>query len=113
MATQAGETGGYDLADHVDALERHGAAHLPDVVLANNRLDARAPEGWLGEPVRLRWPPAVAASGGPRLVLDDIVDPVNAHHHDPERLARAVIGVWEREGGHRRRQGMARVGRAS
>lgn len=113
VATQAGETGGYDLADHVDALERHGAAHLPDVVLANNRLDARAPGGWLGEPVRLRWPPACAASGGPRLVLDDIVDPVNAHHHDPDRLARAIIGVWEREGGHRRRQGMARVGRAS
>ena len=113
VATQAGETGGYDLADHVDALERHGAAHLPDVVLANNRLDARAPEGWLGEPVRLRWPPACAASGGPRLVLDDVVDPVNAHHHDPDRLARAVIGVWEREGGHRRRQGVARVGRAS
>ena len=86
---------------------------LADVVLANNRLDAPAPEGWLGEPVRLRWPPACAASGAPRLVLDDVVDPVNAHHHDPGRLAGAIIGIWEREGGHRRRQGAARVGHAS
>lgn len=113
VATQAGETGGYDLADHVDALERHGAAQLPDIVLANNRLDAHPPEGWRGEPVRLRWPPASAERGGPRLVLDDLVDPANAHRHDPARLANAVIGVWEREGGHRRRQGAARVGRAS
>jgi uncharacterized cofD-like protein len=113
VATQAGETGGYDLADHVDALERHGAADLPDFVLANNRFNAAPPEGWLGEPVRLRWPPACAAKGGPRLVLDDLVDPVNAHRHDPTRLAAAVIGAWEREGGHRRRQPVARVGRAS
>ena len=113
VATQAGETGGYDLADHIDALERHGAAQLPDIVLANNRLDARPPEGWLGEPVRLRWPPASMERGGPRLVLDDLVDPANAHRHDPARLADAVLGVWERERRHRRRQGAARVGRAS
>jgi uncharacterized cofD-like protein len=113
VATQAGETAGYDLADHVDALERHGAAHLPDLVLANNRLNAAPPEGWGGEPVRLRWPPGSIGQGGPRLVLDDIVDPVNAHRHDPGRLAAAVVGVWEREGGHRRRHPVARVGRAS
>ncbi len=113
VATQVGETGGYDLADHVDALERHGAADLPDVVLANNRFNAVAPEGWRAEPVRLRWPPASSTKGGPRLVLDDLVDPVNAHRHDPGRLAAAVIGVWEREGGHRRRQPVTRVGRAS
>ncbi|HYO43048.1 MAG TPA: gluconeogenesis factor YvcK family protein [Candidatus Limnocylindrales bacterium] len=113
VATQAGETGGYDLADHVDALERHGASSLPDLVLANNRFNASGPEDWLGEPVRLRWPPACAEKGGPRLVLDDLVDPVNAHRHDPARLAAAVIGAWDREGGHRRRQAVARVGRAS
>jgi uncharacterized cofD-like protein len=113
VATQAGETAGYDLADHIDAMERHDAAQLPDVVLANNRFNAVPPEGWLGEPVRLRWPPACAAHGVPRLVLDDLVDPVNAHRHDPARLAAAVIGVWEREGGHRHRQAVARVGRAS
>ncbi len=113
VATQPGETGGYDLADHFDALERHGAAALPDIVLANNRFDAHAPEGWLGEPVRLRWPPAGAASHGPRLVLDDLVDPANAHHHDPARLAGAILVAWERDGGQRRRSGAARVARAA
>ena len=113
VATQAGETGGYDLADHIETLARHGAASLVDVVLANNRLDARPPEGWLGEPVRLRWPPAGGAGADQRLVLDDVVDPANAHRHDPARLAIAVMGIWEREGGHRRRTAATRAVRAS
>ena len=73
VATQPGETGGFDLADHLDALGRHGAGRLPDVVLGNNRFNAAAPHGWVGEPVRLRWPPA--GGQAPRLVLDDLVDP--------------------------------------
>jgi uncharacterized cofD-like protein len=113
VATQPGETRHLDLADHVDALARHSFGHLPDIVLANNRFDATPPEHWLGEPVRLRWPPASTRSGGPRLVLDDVVDPDNAHHHDPLRLAAAILGVWAREGGRRRRPSVARVGRAS
>ena len=111
VATQPGETAGYDLGDHLDALARHGAAHLPDLVLANSRFDAHPPEGWKGEPVRLRWPPA--GDTGARLVLDDLVDPVNAHHHDPERLAVAILRAWEREGGHRRRPSAARVARSA
>lgn len=113
VATQAGETSGYDLADHIEALERHGAASPLDVVLANNRLDARAPDGWRGEPVRLRWPPADLAGPGPRLVLDDIVDHANAHRHHPARLAAAAMGIWELEGGHRRRPATTRAVRAS
>jgi uncharacterized cofD-like protein len=111
VATQAGETEGFDLADHVDALARHGAGHLPHIVLANNRLDARAPAGWHAAPVGLRWPPT--EDGPPRLVLEDVVDPTNAHHHDPERLAAAIMHAWEREGGHRRRSSDARVSRTA
>src|SRR4029450_12714716 len=48
VATQPGETGGFDLADHLDALDRHGAGQLPDIVLANNRFDAHAPSRSLG-----------------------------------------------------------------
>jgi len=101
VATQPGETGGFDLADHIDALVRHGAGDLADVVLANNRFDAAAPQGWLGEPVRLRWPPA--GGRAQRLVLEDLVDRGNAHHHDPEHLATAILAAWDREGGRRRR----------
>ncbi len=111
VATQPGETTAFDLADHLEALERHGAVHLPEVVLANNNFGAQPPAPWNGEPVQLRWPPSVAHP--PRLVLDDLVDPMNAHHHDPERLATAIMAVWEREGGHRRRPHATRTDRTA
>ena len=101
VATQEGETAGFDLAAHVEALIAHTAPGLLDVVLANNRFDARVPNDWGAEVVRLRWPPARGPA--PRLVLDDVVDPDNAHHHDPARLAAAIMRVYERETGVRRR----------
>ena len=107
VATQAGETDGFDLADHVEALERHTASGIVDIVLANNRTNTAVLDSGHREPVRLRWPPA-----GPRparLVLDDLVDPASPIHHDPERLAAAIIRIVEREGATRRRNGIART----
>jgi uncharacterized cofD-like protein len=110
VATQQGETQGYDLADHVAALERHTGAGWMDVVLANNRFDARRPGDYFAEPVKLRWPPvAISAAPMPRLVLDDVVAPNNAHHHDPARLAAAVMHVYERESFGRRRSRVSRT----
>jgi uncharacterized cofD-like protein len=107
VATQRGETEGFDLAEHVEALERHSAPGIVDVVLANNQFTARAPRDWDAAPVRLRWPPIGGST--PRLVLDDVVDPENAHHHDPARLAGALLRVAEREGRSRRRTSIART----
>jgi len=108
VATQPGETTGLDLADHAEVLLRHTAPGLIDVVLANSQFGARVPVDWHGAPVRLRWPPAGKAP--PRLVLDDVVNPGNAHHHDPARLAAAIMRVIEREGGNaRRRNGVVRT----
>jgi uncharacterized cofD-like protein len=111
VATQRGETQGYDLADHVGALERHTGPGWIDAVLANNQFGARRPGGYVAEPVKLRWPPATIHSETalPRLVLDDVVDPDNAHHHDSARLAAAVIRVFERESFGRRHSHISRT----
>jgi uncharacterized cofD-like protein len=116
VATQPGETTGFDLAAHVDALAAHTSPELIDLVLANNRLLSRTDPAVTvasADPSRvdlplprptavgLRWPPAVMPV--PRLILDDVVDPANAHHHDPVRLAAAVMKALEREAGIRRR----------
>jgi uncharacterized cofD-like protein len=100
VATQVGETAGFDLADHLAALVAHTGPGLVDVVVANNQFGARRPSGWPAEPVRLQWPPA--AGDEPQLILDDIVDPENAHHHDPERLAATLLRVLVQEGARRR-----------
>jgi uncharacterized cofD-like protein len=102
VATQEGETTGFDLTGHVTALIDHSAPGIVDVVLANNRFDARIPTDWRAETVRLQWPPPDLAAP-PRLVLDDVVDPDNAHHHDPARLATAVLRAYESESSSRRR----------
>jgi uncharacterized cofD-like protein len=107
VATQSGETTGMDLARHVEALVAHTGPGICDLVLANDRFDAPAPPDWTAESVRLEWPPAV--SPAPRLILDAVVDPTNAHRHDPARLATAILRAYEDELLHRRRD----VGRSA
>jgi uncharacterized cofD-like protein len=100
VATQLGETAGMDLADHLEALVAHTSPGLVDVVLGNNQFRARIPVEWHAESVRLRWPPRVAPI--PKLVLDDVVNPDNAHNHEPLRLAAAITRIIEREGARHR-----------
>jgi uncharacterized cofD-like protein len=107
VATQIGETSGFDLARHVEALERHTGGGAFDIVIADNGAGGAAPpSGWRAESVRLRWPPE--SERVPRLVLEDVVDHENAHHHDPERLAATIVRIVERESRRRRRPGILR-----
>src|SRR6478735_482162 len=108
VATQEGETTGFDLADHVEALIAHTGPDLVDVVLANNHFIpvtslglSAIVDGAPPKAVRLRWPPVTQPA--PRLILDDVIDPRNPHHHDPVRLAGAVIRALDGEVGLRRR----------
>jgi uncharacterized cofD-like protein len=107
VATQQGETTGFDLAAHVEALVAHAGIGIVDAVLANNRFGVRVPADYAAEAVKLRWPPALATP--PRLVLDDVVDPDHGHHHEPVLLAAALLRLYERESGARRRAGIART----
>ena len=106
VATQDGETAGLDLAAHVEALVAHAGSGIVDVVLANNRGGPATSLRPPSEPVRLRWPPALATA--PRLVLEDVVDGEAAQRHDSGRLAAAVMRILEREGTARRRLSASR-----
>jgi uncharacterized cofD-like protein len=104
VATQEGETTGFDLADHVEALISHTTPNLVDIVLANNHPSPQPGIGRREAPakaVSLRWPPSSVPV--PRLYLDDVVDPDDRHHHEPARLAGAIIRAFEGEAGIRRR----------
>jgi uncharacterized cofD-like protein len=106
VATQAGETAGFDLADHVEALLGHTTPGLIDIVLANDRFDGSEPAQ--GAPsVALRWPPAVDPV--PHLATDDVADATNPNHHDAERLAAAILRACEREAPALRRERVART----
>jgi uncharacterized cofD-like protein len=92
VATQPGETEGYTLSEHIAALNAHDVGHLVDVVLANDDLSARVPEGYPAEPVRIDMP---QSEGRPRLALAGVVDPGNAHRHHPQRLTQALMQLLE------------------
>lgn len=104
VATQVGETEGYTLGEHLAALIAHGVGGLIDVVVANANQRARAPAGYLASPVVNDLPAEGSTS---RLVLADLVDDDNAHHHDPAKLAASLVRLHE-EGVERRAPRVAR-----
>jgi uncharacterized cofD-like protein len=91
VATQHGETDGYSVADHLEAIYRHVGRKLVDVVLANDRLSvdfSAAPPG-VGE---LVIPGDVQ---GARLIEANLVDEGYPWRHDSVKLARAVMYVLQ------------------
>lgn len=98
VATQDGETMGFDLAAHVDAIDRHTTPGLIDLVLANNHLEGLY-AGLESRSVKLTWPPSGRTQ--PRLILEAVVDPAQPHHHDPARLAAAILRALAGETGQR------------
>jgi uncharacterized cofD-like protein len=106
VATQVGETEGYTLADHLAALAEHGAGDLVDLVLANDNFSASAPADYPAAPVRIDAPPPTVGAAG--LVLRDVVDDDNAHHHEPMKLAAALLEILAAHGPTRRVLSVAR-----
>jgi len=106
VATQVGETEGMDLAQHVEALVGHTQPGIVDLVIANDRFGGEhAP--WPADAVKPRWPPAVQPV--PFLSTEAVASVAEPHHHDPERLAAAILRAIEREGTALRRERVTRI----
>lgn len=96
IATQPGETDGYDVDDHVRALQRH-VGRVFHYVLANNALNHTPPPGGRSEWVK----PPEHTSYGYRLYLADLRHPQTPWRHDPERMGRALMEILAEATGHR------------
>jgi len=102
VATQRGETENLTASEHLHALFDHIGDDLIDYVVINRDTDARHPEGWRAEPVkvdfrRLEELPVV-------IVEEDVIDPNNAHRHDPAKLATALMRLQQEDRVDRPRQ---------
>jgi hypothetical protein len=108
VATQPGETDGYDVADHVRAIYRHVedrlgisfarrsegapvAAPFTHVLVNNNLAPAMPPEWGVTRPGA---GDATLAELGVEVLPADVVDEARPTRHDPAKLARALIGVY-------------------
>ncbi len=97
IATQPGETDGYDVDDHMQALEQHAGRNLFQYVLANDKWPMKPPPGGASE-----WVPLPEAQRGAyRLMTASLQDPERPWRHDPEKMARALMDLLaQHTGGH-------------
>ena len=96
VASQPGETDGYNLSKHVESLESHVGKGLFSYVLANDHLVA-LPEEWHVNAIDIDG--ASLNLPGLRVITADVIDEERPTRHDPSKLAAAIIGsFWENRG---------------
>ena len=94
IMTQEGETEGYTVSDHIEALFHHSAAGLFTLCLTNSSpISAAAAARYAQEGAeRIRCDAARCAELGVELIRRPIAAEKNGFvRHDPERLARALL----------------------
>ena len=89
VANEKGETEGYTLSDHVEALRAHTFTGIADYVIASEE-PLEAGGGGHGDPVRL----GEGGVGQARLVTDRLADAGHPARHDPAKLAEVIMGVY-------------------
>ena len=95
VATQPGETDGYNVEAHVAALIRHlpGQANPLDVVIAPRHADPTA----VHEPGISLVSAGPSRNTQPRVVVEDVVRDDLPLRHDPDKLATVLMRVLEEE----------------
>jgi hypothetical protein len=97
IATQPGETTGYDVCDHVRAIEQHTKRGMFQYVIANDVFDATPPPGGASDWVRLPAEPL----NGCHLITGDLRDPEHPWRHAPGRMGAMLVELLARPNGLR------------
>jgi uncharacterized cofD-like protein len=96
VASQPGETDGYNLSKHVEALESHIGKGLFSFVLANDHL-VPLPAEWGVNAVEIDG--GSLNLSGLRVITADVIDEQRPTRHDPSKLAAAIMGTfWQNHG---------------
>jgi uncharacterized cofD-like protein len=90
VATQHGETDDFSVSDHFETLVQHVGPGLFDYVLANDNVAGPLPEAWHSQPVSIDR----QVVDGARVITADVVSEKNRYHHDPEKLASAIMRLY-------------------
>jgi uncharacterized cofD-like protein len=92
VATQRGETDGFTVADHLEALENHVGGDVFDYVLVNSNLNyALPPSAQTAGAKVVTFDRDKVVKHGVRVVMADVVDESLSTHHDSAKLSRAVM----------------------
>jgi uncharacterized cofD-like protein len=92
VATQKGETDHFSVGDHLDALEKHVGKDVFDYVLVNSNLNYPLPPSAQAAGARqVTFDRENVLRHGVRISMADVVAQSPSTHHDPEKLARAIM----------------------
>lgn len=94
VATQHGETDGFGVIEHIEAIERHTGKGIVHAVVANSNIAPQLPEAWQSAPVTVS-PEDLGGYPGIRLVEADVVAEENRYRHDPQKLAATVMRLYD------------------
>jgi len=101
VATERGETDGFNAADHAEALRQHVGGRLLDYVLVNSNVQAALPPEWGVSIVS----PNGQCPEGVEFVMADMVSEENRLRHDSEKLGSSLMRLY-----YEKRQGNGRRG---
>ncbi|MEX0801517.1 MAG: gluconeogenesis factor YvcK family protein [Dehalococcoidia bacterium] len=90
VATQPGETDGFGVAEHLEAIEEHMGGHLLQRVVVNNNVDGALPNADRASPVTVD----SMLENGIRLIKADVVSESNRYHHDSRKLAAVLMRMY-------------------
>src|SRR5256886_2194431 len=96
VATQPGETDAFRVSDHLEAIERHLGTNIFDFFVVNSTNNFTLPPSAQAAGIRRGgYDPATASKPSIHAVLVDVVNPRISTHHDPDKLARAIMKkIW-------------------
>ena len=90
VATQVGETDGYGVAEHLQALAEHADIPITHLIVNTNVVAFPSETGQVA--VETRWPQGFSG----RFVPADVVDEELRTRHDPDKLARVIMDLVKR-----------------
>jgi len=96
VATQPGETDAFRVSDHLKAIEGHLGTNIFDFVVVNSNNNFPLPLSAQSAGIRrVVYDPATVSQRSIHAVLVDVVNPRISTHHDPDKLARAIMKkIW-------------------
>ena len=90
VATQHGETDDFSVSDHFETLINHVGPGLFDYIIANDNVHGPLPEAWHSQPVAIDR----QTVDGARVITADVISETNRYHHDPDKLAAAIMRLY-------------------
>ena len=93
VATQPGETDGYNCDDHVVTIYKHLGNEIFDVIITNNHYEGQLPEGvsWV-KPAEIQDIPFM-------IYASNLIDPEKPWRHHSSRLAQVIIDLYNERTG--------------